>query len=268
MTDPVDHKNRVRKEFTKQADTYAATSSIADPNRVARLIRAIDPSPEARVLEVATGPGYVALFATLCREVVGLDLTPALLTIAERQAHERGLNNVCFQMGDASHLRFGDEAFDVVVCRFAFHHFEDPAQVLGEMVRVCRAGGTVGVEDLIVSEHPDRGAYQNRFEQLRDPSHIRALSLGGLVRLFASAGLEVEHVYTDALAPEVERWLANARTPPDRAAVARAMIERDADEDLSGARPFYRDDALYFYQRTAALVGRRLGAYRRPDQTS
>ncbi len=269
MPNPVDHKDTVREEFTKQADAYAATSSIADPDRVARLVQAIDPSAEARVLEVATGPGYVALrFADLCREVVGLDLTPAPLAIAKRQARERGLDNVRFQVGDAEHLPFGDEEFDVVVCRFAFHHFANPTKVLGEMVRVCRPGGTVGVEDLVVSEHPDRGAYQNRFERLRDRSHTQALSLSELVRLFTSAGLEMERVYTDVLTPEVERWLANAQTPPDIAAEARAMIERDAAQDLSGARPFYRNGSLYFTQHSGALVGRRLRANRRPGQTS
>src|SRR5688500_6082268 len=68
------HKDRVRHEFTKQAENYAAASLISDPERVARLVQAVNPAPESRVLEVATGPGYVAMgFATVCREVVGID---------------------------------------------------------------------------------------------------------------------------------------------------------------------------------------------------
>jgi SAM-dependent methyltransferase len=261
VTAPQSHKELIRTEFTRQAITYPANASIADPNRVMRLVQAVNPAAEARVLEVASGPGYVALgFATVCAEVVGIDLTPALVAKAEQLQQERGLLNVRFQLGDAEQLPFADGEFDVVVCRLAFHHFPEPARVLGEMVRACRFNGTVAVEDLITSENPTRAEYQNDFERLRDPSHTRALPLSELVQLFAAAGLEVETVQTDALVPAVEDWLANAKTPSDKGPVVRALIERDGEEDLSGTRPFRREGALYFTQRTAAVVGRRLRA--------
>lgn len=255
-----DHKDLIRQEFTKQANAYAANTSIADPERVARLVRAVDPAPDARVLEVATGPGYVAMgFALACREVVGIDLTEAPLAIARRTAAERGLRNVRFETGDADRLPFDDGSFDVVVCRFAFHHFEDPSRVLAEMVRVGRPGGTVVVEDLAVSEHPDRAAYHNRYENLRDPSHTRGYPLSTLLALFAAHGLEVVNVQMDALTPSLEHWLANAQTPPDVATEVRALVERDLAEDLSGTRPHHQDGAIHFTQRTATVVGRKLG---------
>ena len=256
-----DHKQTIQEEFSKQAHAYAASSSVADPDRIDRLIQATHPTAAARVLEVATGPGYVALgFAAVCHDVVGLDLTPAVLDIAERQRHQRGLSNLRFQLGDADHLPFADGEFDIVVCRFAFHHFTDTSRVLREMTRVCRPNGTIAVEDLVTSEHPERSAYQNHFEQLRDPSHVYAYPLSRLISLFTTAGLELDTVYTDVLIPTVEQWLATAHTPPARAEEVRTLIERDAIEDLSGTRPFHRDGALCFTQHTAALLGRRLRA--------
>ena len=262
MAMPRSQKDLIRQEFTRQARSYAATAAVADPDRVGRLVAAVNPPAQARVLEVATGPGYVAMgFALACRAVVGADLTLAPLLIAERQRQERGLENVRFLVADADRLPFGAEAFDVVVCRFAFHHFEDPPLVLREMTRVCRAGGTVAVEDLVVSEHPERADYRNRFENLRDPSHTRAYPLSALLALFTAAGLEIENVSMDSITPAVDRWLANAHTPPAPAAAAKAMIERDAGEDLSGARPYYDNGALFFVQRTAIVIGRRLRAF-------
>src|SRR5262249_440457 len=253
------HNDVVRREFTGQAASFAASPLIADADRVARLVRAVAPDASARVLEVATGPGYVAMgFAAVCREVVGLDLTDAMLAIAERTRRERGLRNLRFQSGDAAALPFADGEFDVVMCRYAFHHFEQPARVLAEMARCWRRGGTVAMEDAVTSEHPERAAYQNRFENLRDPSHTRAYPLSGLLTLFAAAGLEVERVTTDRLELPVERWLQGASTPPEAAAETRALIERDEREDLSGTRPFRRDGKLYFNSRTATLVGRKL----------
>jgi ubiquinone/menaquinone biosynthesis C-methylase UbiE len=200
-------------------------------------------------------------FAAVAREVVGVDLTEAPLAIAEQRRQELGLHNVRFQQADAAHLPFADGEFDVVICRLAFHHFDQSPRVLREMVRVCAPQGTVAVEDIIVSEHPARAAYQNRFENLRDPSHTAAFPLSTLLRFFTEAGLEMAHVSTHDLPQVVERWMANAQTPADRAAEVRRLIEQDAREDLSGTRPFRDEhDQWCFWHHNAIVVGRKLHA--------
>lgn len=252
-----DHKAIVREEFTRQADAYAAAAVITSEARLERLIAAIRPGRDARALEVATGPGYVAMaLANHCREVLGIDLTEAPLRIAERTRVARGLNNVRFEQGDAETLP--DAQFDIVTCRFAFHHFEDPERVLGGMQRVCRNGGTIAVEDLYASEVPARAAYWNAIERLRDHSHTRALALSELIAMFARAGIDVERLYSDEITSDVEPWLASSQTSAEDAQEVRARLTRDMNEDLSGIQPFVRDGRLYFTQRTVALVGRKL----------
>src|SRR5258705_2657395 len=115
------HKDLVREEFTRQAPAYADAPVFKDPLHLDKLVDAVRPAPEARVLEIATGPGHVALaFARACRAVVGVDLTEAPRKIANKMREERGLCNVRFQLGDVeARLPFSDEEFDVVVCRFA-----------------------------------------------------------------------------------------------------------------------------------------------------
>lgn len=253
-----DHKAVVREEFTRQADAYAAAAVITSEDRLARLVGAIRPARGARALEVATGPGYVAMaLAAQCAEVVGIDLTEAPLRIAERMRIERGLTNVRFEQGDAENLP--EREFDIVVCRFAFHHFEDPRRVLAQMCRVCRTGGTVAVEDLYSSEEPGRAAYWNTIERLRDHSHTRVLALSELVAMSADLGIEIQRLYSDEIAVDTEAWLASAQTGGDDAREVRTLLTRDMNEDLSGIRPFMRDGKLYFTQRTVAIVGRKLG---------
>ncbi len=254
-----DHKEVVRQEFTHQAQAYAANPLVADQSQLIRLVQVVHPRPQDHVLDVATGPGFVAMaFAEAGCQVVGIDLTEAPLAIAERTRQSRGLTNLRFQAGDAEQLSFGEEAFDVVVSRFALHHCEDPQRVLAEMARVCRSQGLVAIEDLVVSEYPERAAYQNRFEQLRDPSHTRALSISAFLALFTTCGLEVEQVSTDYLDQVVEQWLANAHTPDDLAQQTRTMIEQDHLHDLSGTHPFLQQGSMHFRQRTATFVGRKL----------
>jgi len=254
-----DHKAVVRQEFTQQAQAYAASPLIANLDRLAALVQAVQPQPGTRVLDVATGPGHVAAaFAEAGCEVVGLDLTPAPLTIAEQMRAARGLTNLRFQLGAAEHLPFAEQMFDIVVSRYAFHHCEDPQRVLTEMARVCHLQGTVVIQDLIVSELSARAAYQNRFEQLRDASHTRALPISEFLALFTACGLEVEQVITDRLTQTLEAWLANAHTSPERAVQVRELIEQDEHQDLSGTHPFRRQEAIYFYQRIATFIARKI----------
>lgn len=254
------HKDLVREEFTRQANDYAAAPMIRDVDHIEKLVNIVSPPPAARVLEIATGPGHVAMaFAKVTREVIGVDLTDAPLKIAEQMRAERGLHNVSFRQGDVeARLPFGDNEFDVVVCRFAIHHFENPAAVIAEMARVCRVDGTVAVEDLISSEHPTRAEYYNRFERLRDTSHTRALPLSELIMTLASPGLEIMRFESSALKNPVDRWFASAQTAPDREREVRAMIERDLIEDLSGVHPARIDGELFFTHRIAIVTARKL----------
>ena len=252
------HVDVVRHAFTLQADSYAVNPLLSDSRRLTRLVEAVNPSEDGRVLDVATGPGFVAeVFSPVCRMIVGIDITLSPLEIAKRRL--RGLSNLTLQLADVSRLPFSKDVFDVVVSRLALHHMEYPAQVLEEMARVCRADGVVAIEDITVSEHSKRANFQNRFEKLRDPSHTKAQPLSRLLKMFAEVGLEVENVIIGFLMQDVETWLANAHTSASQAARARALIEHDADEDLSGTQPF-RDsnNRLHFRQRTAIVVGRKL----------
>ena len=253
------HSDIVREAFTTQATAFATTPWITDEELLQRLVSAAQLTGSERVLDVATGPGYVAeAFARTAREVVGVDLTDAMLAIATERTRQRCVRNISFRVADVRSLPFEREQFDVVVCRLAFHHFEHPAQVLAEMARVCRTPGTILVEDIFGSEHPDRAAYQDRFESLRDPSHVRALPLTALLHLFREAGLEIDAIASNDRTPEVDRWLATSQTPPDRAAEVRRMLEEDRLHDLSGAQPFYdADGRLHFHARTAILTGRK-----------
>jgi len=255
------HNDVIRESFTTQAQAFAANPWVTDEERIRRLVAAAHLNGDERVLDIATGPGYIAeALAGAVREVVGVDLTDAMLAIAKQRTKERGISNVSFRAADAQNLPFDNGAFGVVVCRLALHHLMKPLQVLCEMARVCRAGGTVVVEDIFASEHPERAAYQDRWEILRDPSHVRTLALSELLQLFRDAGLETDSVTTaDDLTPEVERWLATTKTPPERATEIRRLLEEDRLHDLSGTRPF--QDAtgrLFFHARTAILAGRKV----------
>src|SRR6202030_1536686 len=143
------HNEIVRDSFTSQATAFAANPWVSDEQRIARLVSAARLTGTERVLDIATGPGYIAeAFAKDSREVLGMDLTEAMLDIARARTKERGVKNISFRVGDAQNLPFDEGEFDVVVCRLALHHVQQPAKVVSGMARVCRAGGMWLVENI------------------------------------------------------------------------------------------------------------------------
>jgi ubiquinone/menaquinone biosynthesis C-methylase UbiE len=254
------HNEVVRESFTTQAKAFASNPWVTNEERIRRLVASAQLKGHESVLDIATGPGYIAeAFARGAREVIGVDLTAAMLAIGEERTRQNGLANVSFRIGDAQDLPFERESFDVVVCRLALHHMQEPGRVVSEMSRVCKVRGTVLVEDIFASEHRERAEYQDRWEKLRDPSHVHVLPLSEHLRLFRDAALETDSVKTFAdLCPEVERWLATTKAPPERAEEVRRLLEDDRAQDLSGTQPS-QDEAgrLHFHARTVILTGRR-----------
>jgi ubiquinone/menaquinone biosynthesis C-methylase UbiE len=105
--------------------------------------------PGDRVLEVAPGPGYLAI--ELARlgpyRIAGLDVSRTFVRIARENAARAGVE-VDFQEGDAAALPFAAGAFDFIVCRAAFKNFSDPIGALREMHRVLRSGGKTVIIDM------------------------------------------------------------------------------------------------------------------------
>jgi ubiquinone/menaquinone biosynthesis C-methylase UbiE len=106
-------------------------------------------APGAQVLEVAPGPGYLAVeLAKLGPyRITGLDVSRSFVRMATEYA-ARAAVDVEFRQGDAASLPFLDGTFDFVVCRAAFKNFSNPVAALGEMHRVLRLGGKALVIDM------------------------------------------------------------------------------------------------------------------------
>jgi ubiquinone/menaquinone biosynthesis C-methylase UbiE len=110
---------------------------------------ASDLPPGSSVLEVAPGPGYLAIeLARFGRyRVTGLDISETFVAIARRNAAEAGVQ-ADFRHGNASAMPFAGGSFDLVVCRAAFKNFSEPLKALAEMRRVLKPGGRAMVIDL------------------------------------------------------------------------------------------------------------------------
>lgn len=106
----------------------------------------------AHILDVATGTGDFAIQlhdSLHPQHITGIDLSPGMLTEAQRKVKEKGLQEVIsFEEGDCMALPMQDNTFDAVTVAFGVRNFEHLQQGYQEMARVLRPGGMLCVLEL------------------------------------------------------------------------------------------------------------------------
>lgn len=127
--------------------------ALGDYHQVGRMLAGFGPDlvaacaigPGIRVLDVGAGSGNVAIAAAATgADVVAADPTTELFEAGRREAAERGVTLEWVEAG-AEQLPFADDEFDVVTSAVGAIFAPDHGAVAGELVRVCRPGGVIGM---------------------------------------------------------------------------------------------------------------------------
>jgi ubiquinone/menaquinone biosynthesis C-methylase UbiE len=232
----MEHSEIVRDQFTRQAAAYANAQPIRNEEILRRILSAANPQPEDEVLDVASGPGILTCaLAKEVRHATGVDLTPAMLDQARNFQTEQRLTNLSWFQADVAKLPCADSTFNLVTCRYAFHHFDDPLAVLKEMKRVCAHRGRIVVVDTAPAR--EKANAFNRMEKLRDNSHVRALPVEEMVELFAQAGLPNPKVETLRMSGDLNSLLARSYCQPGDDVRCRQIYEESLHEDRIDMQP-------------------------------
>jgi ubiquinone/menaquinone biosynthesis C-methylase UbiE len=179
--------------------------------RMEPLIAPLDLQPGLSVLDVGSGPGYVALeFGRRVGptgRVTGVDINETFVVQATTRAQEQGLAWVQFQRSAFPPLSFADATFDRVFCKNVLEYVESAEQTINDIARVTKSGGKVLLIDsdwdmlaLDVSNEAlhDRVIHAVKTTATHEPRIGRKLAglckLAGLaevaVKIFASPDLE------------------------------------------------------------------------------
>ena len=249
------HETLIAEQFTRQAELFANSPALHEAAALAALVRAASPQVDDISLDVACGPGTVAAeFAKHVRHAVGLDATEAMLDQARKLAVKRALDNATWHRGDVRALPFDDAAFDIVSCRFAIHHFEEPGAAFAEMVRVCRPGGRIVLCDAVASDDPVKAAAFNAMERYRDPSTVEFRTLAFLTNLFRQAVLPPPTATFYQLPIEMEAMLkVSFPVSNDRDGI-RAMLRDAIEGDRMGINAREQDGKIRFEYASVILV--------------
>ena len=154
-------------------------------------------------LDVATGGGHVARrLREAGLKVVTTDAAPGMEPDVICRSEE---------------LPFADGSFDVVVCRVAAHHFDEPALAVREMARV--SGGLV-----LISDNLHGGEQLEEAEKLRDPTHVRNYTEQEWRAYLEDTGARVEVVEAIRHPIDLEPWLTRAGCSAEDAARVRELV--------------------------------------------
>jgi demethylmenaquinone methyltransferase / 2-methoxy-6-polyprenyl-1,4-benzoquinol methylase len=146
-------------------DRWARLLSLGqDPRWRSCLVSRVDVGPRARVLDVATGTGAVAIELVRAHgcAVVGLDQSGEMLAAARGRIARAGLSGrIELVEGHADELPFDDGGFDALTFTYLLRYVDDPGATLRELARVVRPGGTIAALEFGI---PERALWRGLWE--------------------------------------------------------------------------------------------------------
>ncbi len=172
----MDNTDKIVQNFGKNAKNYKFAKVFSQKDYLDSMVNLINPKKHEIALDVATGAGHTAFeLAKYVDMVIAIDITQDMLLQAQSILKERKFSNVELKNMDASHLDFPDEYFDIITCRFAFHHFNNLDVAIKEIYRVLKPGGRFYILDCSVIDD-EAVSIINEMEMLRDDSHVHSYS--------------------------------------------------------------------------------------------
>ncbi len=185
-------KLKVKKQFDLQAQSFSNWSVTRNEEYMQAYFEFMGIGKEDELLDIACGTGEFSAFcARRIRGVHGVDISEKMIELAKKQANANGLANITFACHDVENTPCACNSFSVVQCRSAFHHMENYPQVFKEMLRCCRYGGRLAVQDIMAYEDLKVNSFFEALEKEVDVSHNATLQRYEFIDLFDRNQVEV-----------------------------------------------------------------------------
>lgn len=251
---------KVRKQFNQQAERFASWEVTGNEVNLQQFSRFCKLQAKDVVLDVACGTGNMVVHcAPSVASIDGVDISESMIALAQAKAAQRQADNVRFSVGPVEELPFADGSHTLVMSRAAFHHFADPRRVLDEMLRCCRSGGCLFIQDVIAYGDPEIDAYVEELEMAIDTSHCRTLSKDEFTDLFTRAGLGGIHGVEFLISLDLINYVGHAIQSDGMRGKVDKLIEQGLGDPKLSSIFEQRDGRLFLLRSVLFLGGRNDG---------
>lgn len=185
MDKDLEKVKQAKKSFEHVLGKNKYTEIIKDDKHLSVILNMLD-GDYGRILDIGTGTGYLAF--PLAEKfpqatVTGIDIAEKIIDQNVKVAEEKGISNLSFYSFDGLHYSFPKESYDLIVTRYAFHHFPNVSHSIQQMRELLVKGGKVFVSDPVRNKN-DKDGIIDEFMRIKKDGHIQFYSLDELEELF------------------------------------------------------------------------------------
>lgn len=203
MTEDVLHsilatKNEFERSFS-ESNFY--NKQTQDEEHLRMIMEALPITPGMKILDLGTGSGYLSFsLAEAYRdvEIVGLDIVENALQRNREKAEEGSFTNLSFVAYDGVEFPFADAAFDMVVTRYALHHFPMIEKTFAEIGRILKNDKMLFLSDPTPNDD-DTYRFVDAYMQMKKDGHMKFYTKSEWEDLAESIGLKSEKHFVTSI---------------------------------------------------------------------
>ena len=172
-----------------------------DSEHLNKILEFVKISEGMRILDLGTGSGYLSFPIAKNNpgcEVVGLDIVNDALETNRMRADSEGIKNLSFISYDGIDFPFEEKSFDLVVTRYALHHFPDIEHSIGEVSRVLKSDGMLFISDPCPNEC-DTERFVDDYMRLKKDGHIKFYTKDEWIDICGRQGLIVADSFDSSI---------------------------------------------------------------------
>lgn len=199
---------KAKESFEKVLLNQKYSGIIKNDNHLKLLLNMLPVKKGDMVLDVGTGAGYLAF--PIAQEnkgcnVTGLDIAEAVVKENQLKAESLHIDNIQFRSFDGINYPFGKGSMDIIVTRYAFHHFPDIKRAVKHLSEILCKGGSILVSDP-VRNIQDKDRIIDQFMKIKGDGHVRFYTQEEIVDLFSGQGVYLSgHEITNMKFPFPEK---------------------------------------------------------------
>lgn len=177
------------EESFSSGDFY--NKQTQDSEHLEQIMKFLPIKDGMKILDLGVGSGYMSFpiaKRNVSCEVVGLDIVTNALAVNRVRAEKEGVSNLSFVCYEGIDFPFETDSFDMVITRYALHHFPDIEHSISEVTRVLKTGGSFFISDPCPNDCDD-SRFIDEYMQLKKDGHIKFYTMDEWKDICGKSGL-------------------------------------------------------------------------------